>query len=62
MQRLKVEIMDQFGSQRKFAQEIGLHETTVSNIVSGAFQPSEEQQAIIAKGLGVDWDKLIEQV
>ena len=62
MQRIKVEINDQYGSQRKFAQSIGLHETTVSNILSGAMEPSDEQKQVMVKALGVEWNKLIETI
>ena len=62
MQRIKVEITDQYGSQRKFAQSIGLHETTVSNILSGAMEPSDEQRGLIVKALGLKWNKLIENI
>jgi transcriptional regulator with XRE-family HTH domain len=62
MQRIVVEIKDQYVTQRRFAQAVQIHETTISNIISGALVPSEEQQAVISKGLGVEWDKLIEQV
>jgi uncharacterized protein involved in tellurium resistance len=62
MQRIKVEINDQYGSQRKFAQSIGLHETTVSNILSGAMEPSDDQKQMIVKALGLKWNKLIENI
>lgn len=62
MQRLRIEIIDQFGSQRKFAQAVQIHETTISNIVIGAMEPSVEQQEKISKTLGLEWDKLIQQV
>jgi plasmid maintenance system antidote protein VapI len=62
MNRLKVEISDQFGSQRKFAQAVQIHETTISNIVVGIFEPSEEQREKIVKVLGLSWDKLIKEI
>ena len=62
MQRLRVEIIDQYKSQREFARTIGLHETTVSNIVSGAMEPSEEQKALFIKALGLEWGKLIKHI
>ena len=62
MQRIKIEIIDQYETQRKFAKAINLHETTVSNILSGALEPNDEQKALIEKALGVKWSNLIKQI
>jgi len=62
MQRIKVEIADQYGSQRKFAQVVGVHEVTLSNILTGAMEPSDEQKGMIVKALGLKWNKLIENI
>ena len=62
MQRLKIEIIDQFVSQRKFAQTTGIHESTISNIILGVMAPSEEQRETIVKVLGISWDDLIKNI
>jgi transcriptional regulator with XRE-family HTH domain len=62
MQRLFKEIHDQFGSQRKFAQETGMHETTISNILRGCTGVSEEYKELISKTLGIEWDELIKDI
>ena len=62
MQRIKVEIIDQFKTQRDFAKAIGLHETTVSNILSKAMEPSEEQKVLFVKALGIKWNELIKEI
>ena len=57
--KLKLSIWEKFGSQRKFAKKIGIHEVTLSNIISGAMEPSDEQKELIAGGLKEKWDNLI---
>ena len=62
MQRLYKEILDQYGTQRKFAQTIGIHETTMSNILRGCTGISEEHKELISKYLGISWDDLIQKI
>jgi hypothetical protein len=62
MNRLKVEIVKQFDSQRRFAKATGIHESTVSNIVSLVMAPSEIQQGIIEKFLGLSWEELMKEI
>jgi len=64
MKRIKVEIVNQSGTQRKFAQEVGIHETTLSNIISGVLQANEDQKELIVKALGgrYTWDELMEEI
>ena len=42
--RLKFTIHQKFGSQRIFAQKIDMHETSLSNIINEALEPSEEHK------------------
>ena len=62
MLRLVVLIKDQFKTQREFANRIGMQETTLSNILSGYINPTEEHKELISKELKESWDDLIKQV
>lgn len=62
MIRLKVEIIDQYGSQRKFAHIVDIHETTMSNILRGQTGISEEYREKIVKALGLSWEELIKEL
>jgi len=62
LSRLKFTIQEKFGSQREFAQKIELHETSLSNIINEALEPSEEQKEKISAGLKENWDDLIKPI
>jgi plasmid maintenance system antidote protein VapI len=62
MKRIRIEIINQFGSQRKFAKAIELHETTVSNILSGAMEATEDYQQKFVKALGFKWSELNKEI
>lgn len=62
MKRLKVEITNKFGSQRKFAKVVGIHESTISNIILDAMAPSDSQKEVIEKALDRTWEELIEEI
>lgn len=62
MNRLKLEIVNQYGSQRKFALSLPMHETTLSNIISGILAPNEDQKELIVKALGIEWNELIQKI
>ena len=62
MLRLKKEIYDKYGSQRKLSQETGIHETSISNIIYGILIPSDENKELLEKSLGVSWEELMKEV
>jgi transcriptional regulator with XRE-family HTH domain len=58
---LKVAILQKYGRQADFAEELGLCETILSRIVCGRRAPTEEQKRIISRKLGVSESELFQQ-
>ncbi len=53
---LKGKIRERFGSQEKFAEEIGLSLTSVSDVLNGKRGLSRDQIVIWAKALAIELD------
>jgi transcriptional regulator with XRE-family HTH domain len=62
MLRLKKEIYDKFGSQRKLSAATGIHETSISNIICGILEPSEENKELLEKALDLSWEELMKEI
>jgi|GEM_PF-1702599 len=52
--RLKLRIIEQYGTQRKFAQTLGVPESVVSNAVRGAASPRHKERWAEALNCTVD--------
>jgi DNA-binding transcriptional regulator YdaS (Cro superfamily) len=59
---LKARIVERFGQQWKFAQEIGIHDSLLSKFVTGAREPGEDHREKIAKGLGCKQNEIFPEV
>lgn len=50
--RLKIKILERFGTQVRFCRKAGLHESQVSRVVRGHIAPPKDERARWAKLLG----------
>jgi len=55
---LKARIIEKFGSQTDFARLLGISEDRLSKYIHGRLQPSDEEQRLIARKLGVSQDEI----
>jgi len=62
MLRIRKEIADKFKTQRNMAEEIELHETTISNIIAGVLIANNTQREKISKALGVSFEELMKEI
>jgi len=51
--RLKFKILEEFGSQSKFARECGRNDCWISRIVTGRQCPTEQEKQLISKKLKI---------
>ncbi len=49
--RLKIKILEEYGSQRKFAQALNNSDDWVSRIITGVREPSEDDRRLILDNL-----------
>lgn len=46
------------GAQRRLAKELGIHESTLSNVVNGRINPDADLQEALARALGESREEL----
>lgn len=56
--RLKGRIIEKFGSQKAFAQKIGMPEVTLCRRLKGNFYFSQEEIYVVANALGISMTEL----
>lgn len=49
--RMRVLVVEHYGTQEKFSAATGISEAAVSKIIRGFYKPSDNQKKIIAKAL-----------
>lgn len=55
---LKIMILERFGNQANFGQQVGLREPKISRFIHGREEPKPEEKSIIAKALQIPEDEL----
>ncbi|MDY6895905.1 MAG: helix-turn-helix transcriptional regulator [Thermotogota bacterium] len=52
--KLKVKILEKYGTQAAFARECGRNDNWISRIITGRQMPTKEELALISKKIGTE--------